>query len=92
MWLTCWVRFSPAAAVGDFDQLQVVDDEQIEAAFHLVPPRLAAEVTDRRVRIVVDVERVPLQIIEERAHPLEIARRQFALLELPRVDAEDSRR
>ena len=34
--------------VGHLDELEIVDDEQVEPMLHLLPPRLAAEVADRR--------------------------------------------
>ena len=46
----------PACSVGHFDELQIVDDQQVETEFHLLPAGLAAEIRDRRIGIIVNIE------------------------------------
>ena len=70
------------------DKPDMVDDQKIETVFELLAAGLASQICDRRVRIVVDVERVLREAIKECTHLPELLLGEFPLLELPCLDAK----
>ena len=74
--------------IRDFDQLQVVHDQEINPPLHLVAAGLAPEIGHPRVRVIVDCNRILLDAVEDFAEFAEFHIRQFSPLELPCLDAE----
>ena len=78
----------PCQPIGDLDELQVVDDEQIKPVLHLVATGLAADIHQRRIGIVVDVERMFGKLVEYRCHLVEVLLVDRPLFKLPGLDTE----
>ena len=85
--VTSCTRFSCDAPARALQQLDVVDDQQVEALLPLQPPRARGELRDRQAAGLVDEERQVLQLDRDVLDLLEVALVDAAAPDRARRDA-----
>ena len=86
--LTSWTRFASFWFSERLHQLQVVDDDQVQATLlGLEPPRLGAQLHDRQHRRVVDPHRRGMHVVHDLGDLRPVRLVNEPGLQRPRVDA-----
>ena len=88
---TSWTRLASRFVRGRLHQLEVVDDDEVQAGLRLEPARLGAQLHRADVRRVVDVHRRFGQRVHGRRDPGEVHLLEEAGAQALRVDVGDAR-